>query len=74
MASVKIPPHNEEAEQSVLGAILLSKEAISLVAEKLDSEDFYDNQNAKIFDAMLSLYEQGKPIDILTLTKALKKK
>jgi replicative DNA helicase len=73
MASVKIPPHNEEAEQSVLGAILLSKDAISLIAEKLKPEDFYDNNNARIFDAMLMLYEQGKPIDILTLTKALKK-
>jgi len=73
MAVTKIPPHNEEAEQSVLGAILLSKEAISLVSDKLKAEDFYDGNNAKIFDAMLSLYEQGKPIDILTLTKALKK-
>lgn len=71
--AVKIPPHNVEAEQSVLGAVLLSKEAISLVSEKLKPEDFYDNQNGKIFDCMLSLFEQGKPIDILTLTKALKK-
>ena len=73
MATTKIPPHNEEAEQSVLGAILLSKEAIGLIAERLTAEDFYDTRNAKIFDAMLDLFEQGKPIDILTLTKALKK-
>lgn len=73
MATTKVPPHNTEAEQSVLGAILLSKEAISLVSESLKPEDFYENANAKIFDAMLSLFEQGKPIDILTLTKALKK-
>lgn len=72
MAS-KIPPHNEEAEQSVLGAVLLSKEAISLVAEKIHPEDFYDGNNGKIFEAMLSLFEGGKPIDILTLSKALKK-
>jgi len=73
MAIVKVPPHNTDAEESVLGAILLSKEAIGLVAENLKSEDFYDSNNSKIFDAMLALYEKGKPIDILTLTEALKK-
>ena len=74
MANVRIPPHDEESEQSVLGAILLSKEAISLVSEKIKPEDFYDNQNGLIYDAMLSLYELGKPIDILTVTNTLKKK
>lgn len=72
MAS-KIPPHNDEAEQSVLGAVLLSKDAIGLIAEKIKPEDFYDGTNGQIFEAMLSLYEQGKPIDILTVSKALKK-
>jgi replicative DNA helicase len=74
MSNLKVPPHDEEAEQSVLGAILLGKDAISLVSEKIKPADFYDNQNGLIYDAMLSLYEQGKPIDILTVTKALKKK
>ena len=73
MSSIKVPPHNEEAEQSVLGAILINKDSIGLVSEKIKPKDFYIDTNAKIFEAMLSLYEQGKPIDILTLTKTLKK-
>lgn len=70
---MKVPPHNEEAEQSVLGAILINKDSISLISERLSPRDFYDSTHAKIFEAMLSLYEDGKPIDILTLTKKLKK-
>lgn len=73
MAASKVPPNNEEAEQSVLGAILLSKDAIGLVSDLIKPADFYDSNNGKIFEAMLSLFELGKPIDILTLTKALKK-
>ncbi|MEK9176066.1 MAG: replicative DNA helicase, partial [Patescibacteria group bacterium] len=73
MASIKVPPHNEEAEQSILGAILINKESIGLVAEKIKPGDFYFDNNGKIFEAMMSLYEDGKPIDILTLTKTLKK-
>ncbi len=73
MPSLKIPPHNEEAEQSVLGAILLNKDSIGLISEKLKPQDFYTRENQQIFDAMQSLYEEGKPIDILTLTKMLKK-
>jgi replicative DNA helicase len=73
MPSTKAPPHNEEAEQSVLGAILISKDSIGLVSEKIRPEDFYNPANGKIFEAMMSLYEENKPIDILTLTKALKK-
>ncbi|MBI4097604.1 MAG: replicative DNA helicase [Candidatus Levybacteria bacterium] len=71
--AVKVPPHNEEAEQSVLGAILINKDSIGLISEKIAPSDFYNEINAKIFEAMLSLYEEGKPIDILTLTKRLKK-
>lgn len=74
MPSVKVPPHNEEAEQSVLGAILINKDSIGLVSQKIKPKDFYFDLNAKIFEAMLSLYEEGKPIDILTLTKELKKR
>ncbi len=73
MASLKLPPHNEEAEQSVLGAILISKESIGLISDKLKPKDFYFEINGKIFEAMLSLHDSVKPIDILTLTKELKK-
>ncbi|MBI2028776.1 MAG: replicative DNA helicase [Candidatus Levybacteria bacterium] len=73
MATLKVPPHNEEAEQSVLGAILIDKDAISTVSSIIASSDFYNPTNGIIFDSMLTLYEQGKPIDILTLKAILKK-
>jgi replicative DNA helicase len=72
MANLKVSPHNEEAEQSVLGAILIDKDAISLVSEMISPKDFYNDINGIIFDAMLSLYEERKPIDAITLTRELK--
>jgi replicative DNA helicase len=74
MAITRVPPHNAEAEQSVLGAILIDKDAINTVSEILKPEDFYDNVHETIFAAMLVLYESRSPIDIVTLTSALKKK
>src|SRR3990167_4457937 len=73
MANLKIPPQNEEAEASVLGAILIDKDAISVVSQLISSSDFYNQTNALIYIAMLALYEEGKPIDVLTLTSQLKK-
>jgi replicative DNA helicase len=73
MAGVKVPPNNEEAEQSVLGAILIDKDAIATVSSIIAPSDFYNPTNGMIFDSMLSLYEKGKPIDILTLRAAIKK-
>ena len=73
MAEIKTPPHNEEAEASVLGAILIDKDSIGLVSELLSPKDFYNDINGIIYDAMLSLYEERKPIDVITLTKRLKK-
>ena len=73
MASLKVPPHNEEAEQSVLGAILIDKDAISIVSQLISINDFYNQINGLIYSAMLTLYEEGKPIDLLTLTSRLKK-
>lgn len=73
MANIKVSPHNEEAEQSVLGAILIDKDAISLVSAVISPKDFYNDIHGIIFDAMLSLYEQRKPIDVITLTRELKK-
>src|SRR3989344_3202901 len=74
MAKIKTVPHNDEAEQSVLGAILIDKDAILAVAETLKPENFYNDINGIIFGCMLSLYEERKPIDLLTLTTQLKKK
>lgn len=74
MAKPRIFPHNEEAEQSVLGAVLIDKDAINLVSEMLTSASFYNETHSAIFDCMLKLYEQRKPIDLLTLTAELKKR
>jgi replicative DNA helicase len=73
MASLKVPPHSEEAERSVLGAVLIDKNSMSLISDKLKPQDFYDSRNGKIFEAMMGLHDEAKPIDILTLSKALKK-
>lgn len=73
MANLKVPPNNEEAEQSVLGAILIDKDAIATVSSIISVSDFYNPINGMVFGAMLLLYEQGKPIDILTLRTAIKK-
>ena len=74
MAATKIPPHNTEAEQSVLGSILMSKEAIGIVSQMLKPGDFYDETHSTIFDSMIILYEKNQPIDLLTLATELKKK
>ncbi len=74
MTALKVPPNNEEAEQSVLGAILIDKDAIATVSSLISPSDFYNGVNGIIFGSMLSLYEKGMPIDILTLRTDLKKK
>lgn len=74
MARTLIPPQNTDAEKSVLGAILIDKDAISIVSEALAANDFYEETNKIIFETMLALYDEQKPIDILTLTSSLKKK
>jgi replicative DNA helicase len=74
MAVVRIPPHDEDAEAAVLGAILIDREAMANASEYVKPEYFYSDANAGIFTAMLELYEQRKPIDILTLTSTLKTK
>lgn len=69
----KLPPHSEEAEVSVLGAILLDKDAIVEVSEFLRPEHFYDDRHHDIFEAMLTLYEAREPIDVVTLGEKLKR-
>jgi len=73
MAEAKIPPHNIEAEESVLGAILIDKDSIIAVAEFLKPEYFYKDAHERIYRAILKLYEEREPIDIITLTAKLKK-
>ena len=67
----KIPPHNIEAEQSVLGSLLIDKDAIIKVADIINPEDFYRDANGTIYQAMLELFEKREPIDILSLSNRL---
>lgn len=69
--SLKVPPHDQQAEKSVLGAILIDSAALNLVAEFLKSPHFYFPQHQKIYDAMISLFEKQQPIDIITLKNEL---
>lgn len=73
MAAQRIPPSSLEAEAAVLGALLIDHEAINTVSQNVKSDFFYDGNNKIIYEAMISLYEERKPIDLLTLTTALKK-
>ncbi len=72
MSEARIPPHSLEAEQSVLGAILIDKNAIVEVAGFLRPEHFYEDRHGEIYSAMLALYEERRPIDLLTLNEKLK--
>jgi len=73
MVNPKVPPHDTTAEQSVLGAVLLDKDAVIDVAEFLKPEHFYDERHGKIYEAMLALYENHEPIDTVTVVSQLKK-
>ena len=70
----RLPPQNIEAEQSVLGAVLLENEALTAVIEMLVPGDFYKDAHKKIFTAMQDLYEKNEPIDLITLTEQLNRK
>ena len=73
-ANSKLPPQNIEAEQSLLGALLIDKDAILKVGEILKPLDFYrTEQHGKIYEAILDLYEKRDPIDLVTVTESLRK-
>ncbi|PID99670.1 MAG: hypothetical protein CSA81_15075 [Acidobacteria bacterium] len=69
-----MPPHNTEAEESVLGALMMDKEAITKIADILKPEDFYNEQNGEIFEIILELYEEQQPLDILSVSSRMKDK
>lgn len=73
MQAGRIPPHNEDAERSVLGAILIDPDAIVKVADLLSPESFYQKPHQSIYEAMQTLYEERQPIDVVTLTGQLRK-
>lgn len=71
--ATKLPPQNIEAEQSLLGALLIDKDAIVQIAESINPLHFYrTEQHGRIFEAMLDLFEKREPIDLVTLTEKLK--
>ena len=69
----RVPPHNLEAEQSVLGSMMLSAEAIASVVEVVKAEDFYRPAHERIYQAILSVYGRGEPVDAITVVEELKR-
>lgn len=67
----RIPPHNIEAEQAVIGAIFLEPDAFSTASERISPNDFYRASHEVIYEAMFQLFEKGEPIDIVTVTTLL---
>jgi replicative DNA helicase len=73
LASHKLPPQNIEAEQSILGGILIENRAINKVMEILTDDDFYRDAHRKIYNAIINLSERDEPADLITLTNELRK-
>ena len=72
--SEKVPPHNLEAEESVLGSMMLSAEAIADVIEIAKPEDFYRSSHRQIYESLLSIYGRGEPVDAITAVEELKRR
>jgi len=70
-AQARVPPHNLEAEESLLGTMLLTKDAIDVAMELLQREDFYKPWHREVFEAIVFLYVQGAPVDPVTVTEEL---
>ena len=70
----RVLPHSIEAEQSVIGSMLMDKEAITVASEQISGDDFYGKQYGILFDAMVELNDEGKPVDLVTLQERLKEK
>ena len=70
----RVMPHSVEAEQSVVGAMLMDRDAITTASEIISGNDFYQSAYGVIFDAMVELFNEGKPVDLITLQERLKEK
>ncbi|MBC8461075.1 MAG: replicative DNA helicase [Deltaproteobacteria bacterium] len=71
---LKVPPHNIEAEQAILGGILLNNNAMNQIMDILSSDDFYREANMSLFQGMVELYNRSEPIDVITLSRFLTEK
>src|SRR2546430_3086179 len=69
----RVPPHNIEAEESLLGAMLLSKDAIASAVETVSPEDFYKPAHGHLFEAIQTLYGRGEPVDPVTVAEELRR-
>ncbi|MAY72359.1 MAG: replicative DNA helicase [Halomonas sp.] len=70
-AALKVPPHSVEAEQSVLGGLMLDNQAWDNIADRLVADDFYRYEHRLVFNAMVALAESSRPLDVVTLSEAL---
>ena len=70
----KIPPHNLEAEESLLGSIFVDQESLAKVMDVVNEDDFYKESHRIIFEVMLDLFEKHEPIDVLTVGNRLEEK
>lgn len=70
----RVLPHSIEAEQSVIGSMIMDREAITIASEIICGDDFYSRQYGAVFDAMVELNDEGKPVDLVTLQDRLKEK
>lgn len=71
VSGLRMPPQNVEAERSILGAVLLDKDAIIKIADIVTADDFYDSRHGIVYEAMANLFEKRMPIDIVTLSEIL---
>src|SRR6187431_801344 len=69
----RVPPHSIQAEESLLGAMLLSKDAIAAAVEVVNADDFYKPAHGHVFDAITSLYSGGEPVDPVTVAEELRR-
>jgi len=74
LGEARVPPQNIEAEMSVLGSLMLDKNAIIKIADLVKAEDYYKDANRLIYETMLELYEEREPIDVLSLSNKLEEK
>ena len=72
--SIKVPPNNKEAEQSVIGSILIDKDSIIKIADLLNPDDFYYGTHKIIYEAIVDLYNRHDPIDLLTVANLLEER
>ena len=63
----RVLPHSIEAEQSVIGSMMIDREAIVVASELISGDDFYNKQYGVVFESMVELHEEGRPVDLVTL-------